>query len=116
MPTVVRAVGVLSLALLSGCALLESFSGYTGGSGVTDAASDAGPPEAGAAQPIALVQERGSDFLIQPATAASETFGMPNAAGNTLIVLGFWGTLGFSGTVTDSLGNTYASTPAATRS
>ncbi len=127
MASVVRAAAVLSLALSSGCALLVSFSGFAG-SGVADAASDAGPlegaaadaasdagpPEGGATQPIELVQERGSDFIIQPASQASEVFGMPNTAGDTLIVLGFWGMLGFSGTVTDSLGNTYFFTPAAT--
>jgi hypothetical protein len=109
-----RAAGVLGIILVNGCALLVSFSGYSGGSDVGDAGADAEPgPEGDAAQPIALVQSVGSDFIVQTASQASQTFGTPNTPGNTLIVLGFWQTLGFAATVTDSVGNTYESTPVA---
>ena len=110
-----RALGVLGIILLNGCALFVSFSGYSGGSDVGDAGVDAGlDVEGDAAQPIALVQQAGSDFIVETASQASQTFGMANSAGNTLIVLGFWDTLGYAATVTDSVGNTYESTPVAT--
>src|SRR5271168_375697 len=95
-----RALGVLGIILLNGCALLVSFSGYSGGSDVGDAGVDAGRDlEGDVAQPIALVQQTGSDFIVQTASQASQTFGMSNTAGNTLIVLGFWQTLGYAATV-----------------
>jgi hypothetical protein len=112
-----RVAGVLGIVLLNGCALLVSFSGYGGGSDVGDAGADAEPgPEGDVAQPIVLVQSVGSDFIVQTASQASQTFGTPNTPGNTLIVLGFWQNLGYTATVTDSVGNTYESTPVAANS
>src|ERR1700735_541450 len=109
-----RVAGVLGIILLNGCALLVSFSGFSGGSDVGDAGADAEPGlEGDAAQPIALVQSVGSDFIVQTASQASQTFGTPNTPGNTLIVLGFWQNLDYAATVTDSVGNTYESTPVA---
>jgi hypothetical protein len=79
----------------------------------TDAGNDA--PDSGRADAssggITLVQQAGSHFTTAAsASQASETFASPTTAGNTVIVLGFWDVLGYTGSVTDSLGNTYAST------
>jgi hypothetical protein len=52
----------------------------------------------------------GSDFTIQTAPQASETFAKPTTAGNSIVVLGFWGAPGYPATLTDTAGNTYAST------
>jgi hypothetical protein len=71
---------------------------------VTDASASEGAPP----NKIALVQQAGSQ--VQLASKASETFASPIAAGHTVIALGFWYALGYSGTVTDSVGNTYAAT------
>jgi hypothetical protein len=140
MGTVLRAAGVLSGALLCGCAQIVSFAGYAGeaveagpdssADAGADASPDAGPDpradggeggqpiadagaDAAAPIPITLVQQQASDFTVTMATTASATFALPNAGGNTLIVLGFWSATDSPASVTDSVGNTYASTSVA---
>jgi hypothetical protein len=79
----------------------------------TDGGSDAPDSARVDASPggITLVQQAGSHFTTATRSSqASETFPSPTTAGNTVIVLGFWDVLGYTGSVTDSLGNTYAST------
>jgi hypothetical protein len=71
---------------------------------------DANAPEGPTEIKIALVQQAGSHFTLTPTFHAFETFASPNTAGNSIIVLGFWDALGYSATVTDSVGNIYAST------
>jgi hypothetical protein len=79
-----------------------------GGNDAADSGGD-GASSAG----ITLVQQAGSHFsTMTRSSQASETFPSPTTAGNTIIVLGFWDTLGYSSSATDSLGNTYASTTA----
>jgi hypothetical protein len=78
-----------------------------------DAGNDA--PDSGSSDAssggITLVQQAGSHFTTAATSSqASETFPSPTTAGNTIIVLGFWDLPAYSGSVTDSLGNTYAST------
>jgi hypothetical protein len=64
---------------------------------------------------ITLVQQAGSHFTTAvTGSQDSETFSSPTTTGNTIIVLGFWFELGFSASVTDSLGNTYSSTAVVT--
>jgi hypothetical protein len=76
-------------------------------------AVDANAPETSSAEKITLVQQAGSDFTPHETSGASEGFASPNTAGNAIIVLGFWQALGYSATISDSVGNSYTSTTAA---
>jgi hypothetical protein len=80
-----------------------------------DDAADASATDVAPTNGIYLVQKAGSHFSVSTkASQASEAFASPNTAGNSIVVLGFWAALGFTATVTDSTGNTYASTTVVT--
>jgi hypothetical protein len=84
-----------------------------GEAGPADAADDApdSSHDGASSGGITLVQQAGSHFTTATRSSqASETFPSPTTAGNTILVLGFWDVLGYTASVTDSLGNTYAST------